>query len=220
MKPGLLFDLDGTLADTDDLHFEAFNEMLEGRREPLTLADYKTQVMGRANADIFADLFPDLNDPARRELADRKELLFRRRLTGPLAPMPGLLALLDWAERRAIPAVIVSNAPRANCELMLAALGLAARFPQVVLAEDLARGKPDPLPYLTGLDVLGADPSRSMAFEDSPSGVRAAVAAGLPVIGIGSGAAAEALLSAGAALVATDFRDARVMEAVEARLAA
>ena len=69
---------------------------------------------------------------------------------------------------------VVTNAPRANAEKVLAALGLAQRLPILVIGAELARSKPDPLPYLTALERTGAGAAHSVAFEDSLSGVRAA----------------------------------------------
>jgi beta-phosphoglucomutase-like phosphatase (HAD superfamily) len=82
---------------------------------------------------------------------------------------------------------VVTNAPSANAELVLAAIGLAERLPTRVIGGELARSKPDPPPYLTALEQTGARAENSVAFEDSVSGVRAATAAaaaGLAVVGI------------------------------------
>ena len=97
--------------------------------------------------------------------------------------MLGALALLDFADRRGLKRAVVTNAPRANAEKVLAALGIDGRLPIVVIGGELARSKPDPLPYLTALERTGARAEHSVAFEDSLSGVRAAVAAGLAVVG-------------------------------------
>jgi len=100
---------------------------------------------------------------------------------------------------------------------VLEAIGLAARLRIVVIGAELARSKPDPLPYLTGLELTGASAEASVAFEDSLSGVRAAVAAGIAVVGLTTGLTEERLVAAGATFAVKDFADRRIYELIEAR---
>ena len=112
---------------------------------------------------------------------------------------------------------VVTNAPRDNAELMLRGLGWLERFPTLVIGPELARGKPDPLPYLTGLQLLGARAEDALAFEDSLSGVRAAVAAGIETVAITTGLEPAVLLGAGAAVTAQDFEDPLLLDRVRRR---
>ncbi|AVD83408.1 haloacid dehalogenase [Pseudomonas sp. SWI6] len=215
MLTALLFDLDGTLTDTDTLHLQAFRQLLrehDGRE--LTQAQFDAQVSGRANGELFAELFPKASTVQRLALADRKEALFRE-LAPALEPMPGLLRLLEHAQAQGIGMCVVTNAPRLNAEHMLSAMGLGARFEHVLVAEELARPKPDPLPYLTGLQRLGAEAGQALAFEDSLPGVKAASGAGIFTVGIATTQTPEQLLAAGAQLVVADFADSRLWEVVE-----
>ncbi len=205
-RAGLLFDLDGTLVHTDPVHFRAFNAMLATQGRSIDLDGYLTHIIGRSNAAIMAGLFPDLPVSEHRRLADLKEATFRA-LALDLTPLRGLVALLDAADAAGLPWGVVTNAPRANAEHLLAALGLRQRARVLVIGEELARAKPDPLPYQTGLGLIGADAASSVAFEDSASGVRSAVAAGLAVIGLTTSLGADALSRAGATLCAPDFAD-------------
>ncbi len=100
---------------------------------------------------------------------------------------------------------------------MLSALGLEFRLPIIVIGSELPRSKPDPLPYLKGLELTGALASRSIAFEDSPSGVRAAAAAGLAVVGLTTTLDAAALIRAGATIAASDFTDPQIFALIEER---
>lgn len=200
----LLFDLDGTLIDSDRLHHAAFCDVLrESGRAPISMAEYKLWVMGRPNAEIALRLFP--GDPAAKALTDRKEALFREALAAETAPVAGVGALLDWAETTGARTAVVTNAPRANAVAMLAAAGLDLRLTELVIGEECARAKPDPLPYREAMRRLGATPSRSVAFEDSRSGLRAARDAGALVFGIATGLAPEELLAAGAHHAIPDF---------------
>ena len=206
MTLGLLFDLDGTMADTDTLHFEAFNLLLGEFGRSVTLDAYKTTVMGGANALIMRTLFPELDTSRHAELADRKESLFRSR-SAHLEPLEGLRDLLAEAARHALPVGVVTNAPRANAEHMLRVLDLDHLLPTVVVGEEIARSKPDPLPYLTGLARLGCPADRVIAFEDSVAGVTAASAAGLYTVAIRTSLDAADLVAAGADMTIGDYRD-------------
>lgn len=215
MLTALLFDLDGTLTDTDTLHLQAFRQLLrehDGRE--LSQAQFEAQVSGRANGELFAELFP-LGSPAQcLALAERKEALFRE-LSPRLTPMPGLARLMTYAQQREIGMCVVTNAPRLNAEHMLAAMGLEGCFGHVLVAEEVARPKPDPLPYLTGLQRLAATASQALAFEDSLPGVKAASDAGIFTVGIATTQTAERLLAAGARLVVDDFNDSRLWALID-----
>jgi HAD superfamily hydrolase (TIGR01509 family) len=220
MLTALLFDLDGTLTDTDTLHLQAFRQLLhdyDGRG--LTQEQFDAQVSGRSNGLLFAELFPQADAAQRQALAERKEALFRE-LSPNLAPMPGLLRLLSHAERHAIGMCVVTNAPRLNAEHMLAAMNLGERFEHVLVADELARPKPDPLPYLTGLQRLQAQAGQALAFEDSLPGVQAAVAAGIFTVGLATTQSEARLLEAGARLVIDDYDDPRLWALIERMQAA
>jgi HAD superfamily hydrolase (TIGR01509 family) len=217
MRPALLFDIDGTLADTDPLHLQAFNEVLAPHGITLDHARYKREVMGFSNDLIMQRLLP--HDPAAHDgLVEAKEARFRQLAAAGVPATPGLFALLALAGKAGIPCAAVTNAPRANAKLILGGLGLADRFPVLVIGPELARGKPDPLPYLVGAEQLGADIGRSIAFEDSRSGLRSAVAAGLFTVAILSSLTAEEAAAEGAHLTVKDFNDAALSPALADRL--
>lgn len=211
----LLFDLDGTLTDSDHVHLQAFNRILGEFGRSVSKADYTQNIMGADNGTICRYLFPDMALADSLKLADRKEAVFRDML-GELKPLPGVGTLLDWADARALPMAIVTNAPRANAVMMIATLGLRARIPALIIGSELEHSKPHPLPYLTGLQRLGGRACRALAFEDSRSGLRAAVAAGISTVGLTTGLDAAAIRQAGAALAIADYTDARLWTLLEA----
>ncbi|PMY64449.1 MULTISPECIES: HAD family phosphatase [Pseudomonas] len=218
MLNALLFDLDGTLTDTDQLHLLALQQLLleeEGR--VFTQEEFAAHVSGQANANMCRYLFAQRSVAEHEAFADRKEVRFRQ-LSPRLTPMPGLLRLLDFARERGIGVCVVTNAPRANAEHMLDVLGLGDRFNSVLVAEELPRAKPDPLPYLTGLECLGASAEAGIAFEDSIPGLTAAVGAGVFTVGLATSQSPEVLLAAGAHLVVEDFNDPRLWAVIERML--
>jgi len=129
--------------------------------------------------------------------------------------VPGLMALLDRAERGGVPMVAVTNAPRANAELLLTGLGIAHRFKAVVIGDELAHGKPHPLPYLEGLRLAGASAQAALAFEDSRSGIQSATAARIATIGMRTGLSHADLIAAGAIASASAFDDPELIGRVE-----
>ena len=206
MLTALLFDVDGTLADTDPIHVRAFERYLAPHGLSVDEAFYRTRISGRTNAAIFADLFPDHSLEDHVRFGNEKEALYRE-LSRELAPLLGLPALLDWARRQGCRLAAVTNGLRLNLRHALDRLGLADRFEVLIALEDVARGKPDPMPYATTLARLGVAPEEAIAFEDSPAGVTAAKAAGLFTFGILTTQTASALRKAGADAVIADFED-------------
>jgi HAD superfamily hydrolase (TIGR01509 family) len=202
----LLFDLDGTLLDSDPLHHRAFEVLLEDTDRVLGFDEYRREIIGKSNTEIMAYLFPDRPDE-HADLADRKEQCFRDSLGSDTAPIRGIEALLDWVRAQNGAAAVVTNAPRANAEAVLAATGLAGRFDAVVVGDECDRPKPDPEPYREAMRLLGATPSRAMAFEDSPSGLCAARGSGAQVFGLTTSLGPEALRQAGAHQIIADFTD-------------
>jgi HAD superfamily hydrolase (TIGR01509 family) len=206
MLAALLFDVDGTLADTDPFHVRAFERHLAPHGVSVDEAFYRARISGRTNAAIFADLFPESTPQERERLADEKEALYRE-IAAELAPLEGLAALLAWAGARRLRLAAVTNGPRLNLQHALAALGLEGRFHALVAREDVARGKPDPLPYRLALERLGVAAGQALAFEDSPAGIAAAKAAGLFTFGLLTTQSAPVLRRAGADAPIANFDD-------------
>ena len=217
MKTALLFDLDGTLVDSDPEHLAAFQRVFAPHGIKLDHSEYAANIMGASNELIASRYLSHLSLVEQAAALDAKEAAYRDGLVA-LEPILGALALLDYADRRGIKRAVVTNAPRANAEKVLAALGIEGRLPIVVIGGELARSKPDPLPYLTALERTGALAANSLAFEDSLSGVRAAAAAGLAVVGMTTTLDTRTLIEAGATFAARNFTDPRIFELIEARI--
>ncbi|TDL83755.1 HAD family hydrolase [Palleronia sediminis] len=203
MTSALLFDLDGTMIHSDPIHADIFIGLFAERGLTIDEGYYAENIQGRMNEDLFAEVFPDEDAQA---LSIEKERRFRERLN-EAGPVAGLPALLDRAEAAGWGKACVTNAPRVNAEAMLGALGIADRFDEIVIADELARGKPDPLPYLTAMERLGVAAGNCLAFEDSRLGIRAATAAGAVTIGMRTLLDDAALRDAGAAASIADFDD-------------
>ena len=201
----LLFDLDGTMLNTDPIHMAVFAEMMVPYGLDISEDFYMTNVHGRLNVDFLAEFLPDHPNP--QGLSDEKEAEFRRRLPKPYPAMPGVSALIDKAVEANWKRAIVTNAMRLNAEAMLSAIGARERFDTIIIGEECAHGKPHPEPYLAAMAALNVAPERAIAFEDSPAGVRSAAASGAYTIGIRSALDDATLRAAGAQLTISDFTD-------------
>jgi HAD superfamily hydrolase (TIGR01509 family) len=210
----LLFDIDGTLTDTDALHLEAFNEVLGPHGHAFDHARFTRELQGFSNASI-SERFLAGQPPERQTIImGEKEQAFRKLVAGRIQPLPGLMALLARADRANIPMAAVTNAPRLNAEMLLSSLGIADRFKVLVIGDELAQGKPHPMPYLEGLRAVGAAAEASVAFEDSRSGVQSASSAGIATIGIRTSLSHVDMVGAGAVMSAKDYDDPELLRFV------
>jgi len=219
MLKALIFDMDGTLVHSDPVHLRAFAEVLRPEGVAIDEHVYRSTIIGRTNESIFASLLPHRSVEEHVAFADEKEAAFRR-LALDLKPLNGLIELLDWAHENGIRTALVTNAPRLNADHMLDVLGIAERFPIQITIDQVKRGKPDPLPYLTALERLGVRADEAIAFEDSPSGMKAARAAGLFSFGMLTGLTAQEMLDVGANAAIDDFRDPALWDVLNGRAAA
>ena len=206
MYQALLFDLDGTLAETDSLHLPTWVEALAPYGVEVDEEFYKERISGWSTGEIVRDLLPYLTDEEGRAIGDAKEASFRERAT-ELEPLPGLLDFVEEGKNLGLKIALVTNAPKENVGAILPALKLQDFFETVVLADEVEAVKPDPAPYTAALEKTGVGAEEALAFEDSVSGIASSVAAGIPTVGIASTQDPERLLEAGAFMVAEDFTD-------------
>lgn len=227
---GVLFDLDGVLTPTAEVHMHAWRTMFTelfadwGIEPAYTDEDYFRYLDGKQRYDGVASLLrsrdvevpwgdPD-DDPTADTvcgIGNRKNAVFSRVLRADgIAPYPGSLALVDRLIALGVPIGVVSSSK--NAEEVLTVAGLRDRFPVVmdgvVAAREGLRSKPEPDMFAEGARMLGVDPARSAAVEDAHSGVASAAAAGFAlVVGVDRGAGAQALLDLGAHVVVDDLGD-------------
>jgi beta-phosphoglucomutase family hydrolase len=219
---GVLFDLDGVITPTAEIHEHAWGELFADF--DYTEADYLRYIDGKPRYDGVRSFLASRNvtlpdgDPADAPgtdtvcaMGNRKNELFNVILERDgIAPYPGSLATLDLLDEAAIPSAVVSSSK--NAGRVLDAAGLGERFEVVVdglvaAAEHIA-GKPAPDMYLVAARRIGVAPDRAVVVEDAVSGVAAGAAGGFDVvIGVDRGAGADTLLAHGATFVVDDLAD-------------
>lgn len=217
-KGAILFDIDGTLADTDWLHLEAFNLVLGPRGHIFDHERFTRELQGFSTTSISAQFLANELPTRQAAIMEEKEEAFRNLVAGRIKPTPGLMTLLSLADQAETPMVAVTNAPRLNAEMLLNGLGIAHRFKAVIIGDELSHGKPHPMPYLEGLRAVDAAPNLSIAFEDSRSGVKSASSAGIATVGIRTSLSHTDMMAAGAVATAKTFDEPELMSLIAASL--
>ncbi len=202
----LLFDLDGTLADTDPVHMAVFVDLLTPHGYKVDETFFRTRISGARNRPLFKDLFPGISDEEADRQGEIKEVMFRERVIG-VKPIDGLFDLLDWGKAQGFKIGLVTNAPQENADALVPALGLSGRFDLIISAKHAPIGKPDPAPYLLALEKLGLEKSEAVVFEDSSTGIRSSAGAGIFTFGLTTSHDADTLKKAGAGAIIADFKD-------------
>lgn len=180
----VLWDVDGTLVDTAELHFQAWCALARELDKPFTRADF-AGTFGWRNPEIIPKLFgTNYTEADVARLGDRKEDLYRAEARKGVQLLPGVRTLLENVQRDGGLQAIGSSAPRRNLELILDLTETTSYFAAVVAMEDTRRGKPDPEVFLQAASKLGVSPERCVVLEDAPVGVQAARAGGMCAIGV------------------------------------
>ncbi|MGN0846099.1 MAG: HAD family hydrolase [Kiritimatiellia bacterium] len=188
MKPAaFLFDLDGTLVDSETLWAQAIVDWLADRGQTTTVEAFAPVIFGHSWLDIHAAIhaqFPALGATAPVEDAKTLRPYYNCLATDPSRlVVPGTVAFLKKAAKIA-PCVIVSGSPHADVEAAAGLCGVSGLVRFVLGAEDYGRGKPAPDGFLRAAELLDVDASECVVVEDSTAGVAAGRAAGMHVIGL------------------------------------
>jgi HAD superfamily hydrolase (TIGR01509 family) len=185
----ILFDHDGVLVASEPLHWAAwegltkeigipFDEPLVRGAVGKTAPEILTLLMNRAR--------PNWNrDPNQIQAwVNRKNEIYLEEAKQGLKPYPYVREGLEWLQANGIQAGVVSNARRRELRAVLEHLELAPLFNIIISREDAGASKPDPIPYLFGVESLGLEPHECIAIEDSPTGMEAALLAKIPTAAV------------------------------------
>lgn len=178
----LIFDFDGTLADTSSLHAQAFSETLA----PFGIIVDYSKLAGRKTVDALLLCFADaelttLDTQTLTNLVLEKQRRVRTLINETLEPLPGVDEFLLWAKKKYSIALVTSGS-RGTVELALKKLGWMGWFEPILFAEDVAHAKPNPEGFLRVLEITGIAVEYALVFEDSEVGFKAAKAAGINFI--------------------------------------
>src|SRR5689334_17717182 len=180
----VVFDLDGLMFNTEELYQEVGSKLLRRRGHVFT-QDLLDRMMGRPShvaLQIMIDTHT-LRATVEELLAETDEI-FPEILRTRLAPMPGLVELLEALEKHGIPKGIATSSRRSFVERVLGTFHYEPRFSPILTSEDITHGKPHPEIYLKAAERLNIPPSEMLVLEDSQNGCRAAVAAGAITVAV------------------------------------
>ena len=163
----VVFDMDGLMFNTEDVYYRVGTELLRCRGCQYT-RDLSDAMMGRPPQACFERMIEwhALSDDW-QSLARESEEIFVGLLDGYLAPMPGLLDLLDALESAGVPKAICTSSSRRLLDEILSRFAMQNRFRFTLTAEDITRGKPDPEIYLAAAGRFGIRPDEMLVLEDS-----------------------------------------------------
>ena len=182
----VIFDMDGVLVDTNPHHRAAWREYYQRNGKTLSDDDFVQHVSGRHNSDIVAHLFANQTLTADKvlRLGNEKEALFRELYRPVITPIAGLVDFLKVLKAAGIRTAVATSAPVENLDFVVDALGVRSYFDALLNESMVSRPKPDPEIYQKAMAMLGVDPTESIIFEDSMTGIQAAKASGAYVIGM------------------------------------
>jgi beta-phosphoglucomutase len=185
----VLWDLDGTLADSSDQHWRAWRDAMAAVNRTLTVEQFAASFGQRNDRFLRGWLGDDLSDEQVARFGDEKEAFYRRLIEAEgLAPLPGAASWVRRLKAAGWRQAVASSAPRQNIEVMLRVIGLDGLIDLFVGAEDVSKGKPDPQIFLLAASRLDVPPARCVVVEDAAVGIAAAKRAGMKSIGVGPGA--------------------------------
>lgn len=180
-----VFDMDGTLDDSEPIHCLAYRKVLERFGKVLSDDDYNRRFTGSTDNFIASSLIAEYALAISvQEFLEEKEALFIELIEGHAVALPGVVKTLEDLHARGIKLAVASSATLAAIETVLAALKIRHFFSVIASGEEVVNSKPAPDVFLLAARRLGVSPARCLAFEDSENGTRAATAAGMYCIAI------------------------------------
>ncbi len=194
-RQGVLWDMDGVLVDTGELHFQTWAQVLPQYGIQITTELFQA-TFGMNNFGVLSALLGREPEPALvAEIGGRKEREFRQLIRGRVEPLPGVRVWLERLKADDVPQAIASSAPPANIEVLLGELDIGSYFAAVVSGFDLP-GKPNPSVFLKAAHLIGVPPERCVVVEDATAGVQAAKRAGMKCVAVTTSSSARALCQA------------------------
>lgn len=185
MNIGAIFDWDGVVIDSSAAHERSW-ELLAEEKKLFLPDDHFKKGFGRKNQFIIPNLLNWTHDRDEIEaLGFRKEELYREIIQRDgIEALPGVRELLAFLAANDIPCVVGTSTPRINVETIMDVLGVRDYFADIVSAEDVNHGKPDPEVFLLAAGKIDRKPARCLVFEDAHYGIEAGLRGGMKVVAV------------------------------------
>ncbi|MFI0353812.1 HAD family hydrolase [Actinomadura sp. 9N407] len=190
-----VFDLDGTLIDTEPRNRVMWSRLFEAHGAAYD-HDLISSFVGRRGREVLAELMHLFPGRTVEELFEQAIAYEHGPDAPPIGVVPGAVELIRALHEAGVPLGVATSGQRSYAEGLLEELGVRECFGAVVTADDVRTGKPHPEGFLAACAGLGVAPQRSVGFEDAPAGVAAVKAAGMTCIGVTTTLPAAALIEA------------------------
>ena len=201
---GVIFDMDGVLADSAEPHFQSWQQLAKEEGQTITRERFQA-TFGQQSKDVIPALFGETSPRRIQELDDRKEAIYRAMIKDHPPIVPGARELVRDLARAGAKLAVGSSGPMENIELVLEAMEVRELFSVIVSGRDVSRGKPDPQVFSLACERLGMPPECCVVIEDAPVGVDAAKAAGAKAVALLAHHPREKLKNAD--LIVNELRD-------------
>ncbi len=209
---GYIFDLDGTLALTQNLHFLAFSKVFKEEGINYTQHDDQYKYSGTGSKFIFPAVFKENNKPLTPEkfeaLSNKKKKIYDELLeTEKIITVPGAEKFLEWAKQKGKKMIIATGNKQEATKKILQRGGISSFFEAIVSQEQVEHQKPAPDIFLLATKKLNLMPEECIVFEDGINGIKAAMQGNIPSIGLTTSIAEEDLKKAGASFIIRDYQE-------------
>jgi HAD superfamily hydrolase (TIGR01509 family) len=206
MRRAFIFDVDGTLVDTTELHVKSWIRAFKESGFEVRAEDVRAQI-GRRALEIAGTLVPDLSKDELIRIVDAKWRIFKEYFD-KIRVFPKTRELFLLLDKKGIKTALATSTIRRDANFYVELLGLKDLVRAIVTAEDITRSKPDPEIFLKAATLLGVKPGEAVAVGDSPHDMKAATSAGMLSIGVLTGGyTRDVLLAAGADKIYLDIAD-------------
>ena len=203
-----IFDMDGTLTDNMHFHHKAWMKFIALKKLGIDAITFERDYHKGTLIEVMARFFPHLTtEKELRQVGNEKEALYRNTYGQFLKPLPGLHLFLKQLKQKNIPVGLATMGDQNNLEMTLKQLEITSYFHSTTGGDQVKQGKPHPEIFLRAAEKIGVDPQDCLAFEDTQSGITAAQAAGMQVVGIATQFSLEKLLDLGCIVSVKDFEN-------------
>ena len=181
----VIFDLDGTLLDNNDVHLKAWKQYLKENNKQISDEDFKENISGRTNKDAIEHIYQkEMTEDEASKYYLEKEEIYRKMYRSDIAPITGLQDFLEELHKHKIAMAIATSGIQVNIDFMFNHVPIKKYFKKIVNSGDVSKGKPDPEIFLKAAEALHIPPENCIVFEDSIAGVRAGKSAGMKVVAL------------------------------------
>lgn len=186
IRPGFLFDNDGVLIDSSEIHWQAWQLFMEEEASLNMTHQEFIDTFGKRNDLILKEISPASTIEQRKKWADRKEEIFRKRAQNAIKLLPGMERFLKEIQEKGYLRIIASSTPVENLKLFLSSTVLGKYFDKFVSADTVPHGKPFPDVFIKAAEEIGIPPEECIVLEDAPAGIEAGKRAGSFVVALGT----------------------------------